>query len=333
MRVEVTEILRATRLTRRLTGHTDKELHGTVVFALWLKGLGAVLAALTLLWLISIPLRDVSIVDPAWGLTFAIQGTVWFTLGADGGRASLALALVWIWALRLGLYLLWRRQGHGEDFRYQEFRRRTAEERYWWLSLFQVFWLQRALGARGPHALGGDVRRDALGLARRRQERSCGPSASSLRRAGIGSSPGLRPTRRTRASYSPRGCGGTPGPDYFRRLPASGGASRCCCVAAGTPIAGPQRGVDNTAHREGLRRGAPGAVLGAGEARLRGLHRPHQRLRAPGRRAGLSLRRFGEGAAASAGYIDVVHSVWSAPATLRAGVTRGPRRLLHTPSA
>lgn len=116
-------------------------------FSLWLQGLGAVLAALTALWLVSIPLRDVSIVDPAWGLTFALQGAVWFTLGADGGRAGLALALVWLWALRLGLYLLWRRRGHGEDFRYQEFRRRFGPERYWWLSLFQVFWLQGGLSA------------------------------------------------------------------------------------------------------------------------------------------------------------------------------------------
>ncbi|MCK6516192.1 DUF1295 domain-containing protein [Myxococcota bacterium] len=139
---------------------------------LWLSGLGVMLAALTLLWLVSIPLSDVSIVDPAWGLTFAVQGTVWFTLGADGGRASLALGLVWVWALRLGLYLLWRRQGHGEDFRYQEFRRRFGPERYWWLSLFQVFWLQGGLsGLVGLTLLGammGDAPLgwlDALGVA------------------------------------------------------------------------------------------------------------------------------------------------------------------------
>lgn len=125
-------------------------------FSLWLSGLGAVITALTGLWLVSIPLRDVSIVDPAWGLTFALQGTVWFSLGADGPRAGLALALVWIWALRLGLYLGWRRRGHGEDFRYQEFRRRFGPERYWWLSLFQVFWLQGGLSALvGLTLLGG----------------------------------------------------------------------------------------------------------------------------------------------------------------------------------
>ncbi len=50
-----------------------------------------------------------------------------------------------IWALRLFLFLALRAWGKGEDTRYTDFRHRFGAERYWWFSLFQVFWLQACL--------------------------------------------------------------------------------------------------------------------------------------------------------------------------------------------
>jgi steroid 5-alpha reductase family enzyme len=67
-----------------------------------------VLAVLLLvLWLISVAIADASIIDVFWGPGFAIVGwtCAWsrgFSL--DAGQ-WLLLALVTVWALRLGVYL------------------------------------------------------------------------------------------------------------------------------------------------------------------------------------------------------------------------------------
>ena len=100
---------------------------------------------MSLLWIVGVAIRDASIVDIAWGPGFALVAWTAFLLadGADGRRLLLAV-LTTVWGLRLGAYLAWRNLGKGEDFRYQAFRRRWGD-RYWLISLFQVFWLQGAL--------------------------------------------------------------------------------------------------------------------------------------------------------------------------------------------
>jgi steroid 5-alpha reductase family enzyme len=113
----------------------------------FLQAFLVIMTLMTLVWLISLPLRNVSIVDIVWGLGFVLAGWFYFTQ-TDGGyqtRQLLVVALVTIWGLRLSLYLLWRNWGKGEDFRYQEFRQKYGPERYWWFSFFQVFLLQGVL--------------------------------------------------------------------------------------------------------------------------------------------------------------------------------------------
>jgi steroid 5-alpha reductase family enzyme len=106
----------------------------------------AVIGLLTLLWGISIPLRNVSIVDIFWGFGFVVINALWYRLaGGDPTRKLLLLLLVSVWGLRLSAYLGWRNIGHPEDFRYQEFRRQYGPHRYWWVSFFQVFLLQGVL--------------------------------------------------------------------------------------------------------------------------------------------------------------------------------------------
>ena len=57
-------------------------------------------------WVLSLPLRDVSIVDVAWGLAFVDIAWVSARLAdGDGGRTALAVALVTVWGLRLALYI------------------------------------------------------------------------------------------------------------------------------------------------------------------------------------------------------------------------------------
>lgn len=108
-----------------------------------------VLAMMLVLWLVSIRRRDVSIVDPWWSIGFLLVSLRTFFDGGAVGRVApgktLLLVLVATWALRLWLHLLLRARGKPEDPRYQAFRERFGPERYWWVSLFQVFLLQGSL--------------------------------------------------------------------------------------------------------------------------------------------------------------------------------------------
>jgi len=107
--------------------------------------LAVVLAYMTAIWLVSVALRNASIVDVFWGLGFVLLAAVYFAL-ADGflGRRILITSLVAVWGLRLSLYILRRNWGQGEDYRYRTFREK-AGERFWWVSFFQVFLLQGVL--------------------------------------------------------------------------------------------------------------------------------------------------------------------------------------------
>jgi steroid 5-alpha reductase family enzyme len=98
------------------------------------------------LWLVSVRIRNASIVDVFWGIGFALVALSGFAWGeaSTAPRSLLVSAMVTVWGLRLGGYLLWRNAGHGEDPRYAAMRAR-AGARFWWRSLFSVFVLQGAI--------------------------------------------------------------------------------------------------------------------------------------------------------------------------------------------
>ena len=105
-----------------------------------------ILFLMVILWLVSIPLKNVSIVDAFWGMGFVVVNLTYFLLEPlSYTRTIVVLALVSIWGIRLSAYLLKRNYGKEEDFRYQEFRRHYGINRYWWVSFFQVFILQGSL--------------------------------------------------------------------------------------------------------------------------------------------------------------------------------------------
>jgi len=93
-------------------------------------------------WLVSLVMKNASIVDLIWGFGFVVVGWVTY-LGSDTTSAlsTLSLVLVTIWGLRLATYLTWRNHGKGEDFRYVAMRKRWGQ-RFPIISLFTVFGLQ-----------------------------------------------------------------------------------------------------------------------------------------------------------------------------------------------
>jgi steroid 5-alpha reductase family enzyme len=95
-----------------------------------------------LVWLASLMLRDVSIVDVFWGLGFVVIAFLTFFLTGDfTSRKGLLLALTSVWGLRLAAYLAWRKIGTPEDSRYRTMREAIGP-RFWLVSLFVVFGLQ-----------------------------------------------------------------------------------------------------------------------------------------------------------------------------------------------
>ena len=108
-------------------------------------------AAITILcimvatWLLSLVLKNASIVDIVWGLGFVITSWVLaLTIDGDSTRQILLAVMVGAWGLRLGGYLAKRNIGHGEDWRYKAMRKKKGP-RFGLISLVTVFGLQGVL--------------------------------------------------------------------------------------------------------------------------------------------------------------------------------------------
>jgi steroid 5-alpha reductase family enzyme len=107
---------------------------------------GVILGLMILLWLLSVALRNSSIVDIFWGTGFVVVAWTAFLLTPDGflPRKLLLAGLVSVWGLRLSTHILRRNWGKPEDFRYARWREESGR-RWWWFSFFKVFLLQGIL--------------------------------------------------------------------------------------------------------------------------------------------------------------------------------------------
>jgi steroid 5-alpha reductase family enzyme len=103
----------------------------------------AILLLMTLLWLLSLTLKNASIVDIFWGVGFILIVWLVFALAPQGylPRRQLVALLVTVWGVRLTLHIGSRNWGKPEDFRYARWREENGP-RWWWVSYFKVFLLQ-----------------------------------------------------------------------------------------------------------------------------------------------------------------------------------------------
>ena len=96
-------------------------------------------------WLISVAIKNASVVDIVWGLGFvAVAWAVRSQVDGVEARQNLLVALTTVWGLRLAAYLFWRNHGKGEDYRYVAMRKHFGP-RFPLISLVTVFALQGAL--------------------------------------------------------------------------------------------------------------------------------------------------------------------------------------------
>jgi steroid 5-alpha reductase family enzyme len=110
-----------------------------------ISNLAILLTIMTLLWAVSLWLRDASIVDPFWGVGFVILAWISiFRIESPAPRVMLIAIMTTLWGIRLASFLLFRNRGHGEDKRYAAMRAKHGP-RFAWISLFTVFWLQAVI--------------------------------------------------------------------------------------------------------------------------------------------------------------------------------------------
>jgi steroid 5-alpha reductase family enzyme len=110
-----------------------------------LAAAAAVAAVMLITWLLSLPLRNASIVDITWGLGFVVVAWVVRIQGdTNTTRQWVLVAMVTIWGLRLAGHLFLRNHGQPEDYRYRAMRKRYGD-RFAVISLATVFLLQGVL--------------------------------------------------------------------------------------------------------------------------------------------------------------------------------------------
>ena len=122
---------------------TNKK-YGMSFIEIYIQAFFVIIILMSIIWVISVFLKNASIVDSFWGFGFVVVGFFYFIKSSEyfEPRKIIVLVLLIIWGLRLSFYIGWRNFGKGEDYRYKKFRKDYGEHRYWWISFFQVFVLQ-----------------------------------------------------------------------------------------------------------------------------------------------------------------------------------------------
>ena len=80
--------------------------------AIYIQGFLVIMIMMTFLWIISVLIKNVSIVDVFWSIGFLLVGLFYF-INTDGlaTRKIILTILLLIWSLRLSIYLCLRNWG------------------------------------------------------------------------------------------------------------------------------------------------------------------------------------------------------------------------------
>ncbi|NOT89131.1 MAG: DUF1295 domain-containing protein [Lysobacter sp.] len=109
--------------------------------------LSAMLSLALVAWLVSLKLRDVSIVDSLWSIFFIVFTLLFaWRMRSDTTAAFVLIALILLWGFRLSAYITIRNHGKGEDRRYQAIRARN-QPYFGFKSLYLIFMLQAVLAS------------------------------------------------------------------------------------------------------------------------------------------------------------------------------------------
>ncbi|MDH5368609.1 MAG: DUF1295 domain-containing protein [Gammaproteobacteria bacterium] len=116
-------------------------------WSLYIDGVYIIVLFAALTWLLSLILKDVSIVDSAWSLMFLTSGIYYFFINEVSDlKTNIFFGLLILWALRLAIHLTWRNWGEPEDRRYQDIRKKYSPN-FGLKSLFIIFVFQALLAA------------------------------------------------------------------------------------------------------------------------------------------------------------------------------------------
>jgi len=100
-----------------------------------------VFGLLTLLWAISVAVKDASLIDIFWGFGFLVVAVVClYLVDVKTPYLWLLAAMPIAWGIRLSLYLAKRNLGHGEDKRYVAMQKRAAKK-----GMSEMAWRVRTL--------------------------------------------------------------------------------------------------------------------------------------------------------------------------------------------
>ncbi len=101
----------------------------------------------TITWIISIPMKNLGIIDVIWGFSFVVQAIIHYFYYARNTtspcwQTTVYTGLITLHGMRLSIFLAIRNCGKPEDRRYITLFREKYGEKIWWLSYFICFWFQ-----------------------------------------------------------------------------------------------------------------------------------------------------------------------------------------------
>lgn len=107
-----------------------------------LQNLAIIFVFMNLFFILSLSFKRNDIADSAWGIGFIVLAVINLILSKDFQQTKYIITfLVFLWGLRLSLYITLRNLGKKEDFRYKEWREKWGKSAVF-KSYLQVFLLQ-----------------------------------------------------------------------------------------------------------------------------------------------------------------------------------------------